>query len=310
MGFDLLKLHCPKEDSIVRKLLRIYSVVPRFSNGATLPQTRQAIRINQFLRKANKKLNILVGFKWKNDWLNSTGYNYAKGTHKDWFIGRASIPLIALKRLEMFGFKDEVENLIENSDFFCSTTGDVFKLPHEVNPELAYLVGAILGDGHIKKASDKINFEVSEDWLAKKFMKKVKQVFEHNLNLGSRIDRGKLRQGVFFNNKPALRVFTKFFHIPRGKKSHKIIVPNIIKNSDRKIKLAFLEGVFDTDGCIRKKGFRLTTASVQFRDDLCELLESLGEKGYKDEWINKKYNKKYYGLQYSIKNLSFIAGVG
>ena len=37
-------------------------------------------------------------------------------------------------------------------------------------------------------------------------------------------------------------------------------------------------------------------------------LISVGEKGWKDEWINKKYNKKYYGLQYTIGNLPFLRG--
>ena len=122
--------------------------------------------------------------------------------------------------------------------------------------------------------------------------------------------RNKFHYAAEPSNKLAVRLFNKFLEVPRGKKSHLIFVPEIIKDASKEIRLAFLEGVFDTEGCIRRKGLRITSASKQFRDDLCELLFSVGEKGWKDEWINKKYYKKYYGLQYSIINLTFLQGYG
>jgi len=310
MRFNLLELHNSEEDTNVRKLLRVYSVIPRFAAHENRAHAEQAIRVTKFLRDMNKKLRKEVGLSWKTKWLDSTGYGFARGSHKDWFIGRASIPPVALERLEIFGLKEEVEALVDSCDFFCSTTGVVFRMPHEMDYNLAYLLGAILGDGHIRGDSDRISFEVSEKWLTKKFIQKVANVFNHKLNLNTRLDRGKTRYLANFDNKPAVRLFTKFLEVPKGKKSHILFVPDLIKNASKQIRLAFLEGVFDTEGCIRGKGLRVTSASKQFRDDLCELMFSLGEKGYKDEWINKKYNKKYYGLQYSIRNLPFLAGVG
>ena len=311
MGFNLLQLHDPKEDTNVRKLLRLYSVVPRFSRYKTGPRAEQAVRVNKFLREVNEKLKKEIGCSWKDQWLESLGCRYAKQGYKDWFIGRASLPLVALKKLELFGFKSEVDKLIESCDFFSSTSARPFRIPHNIEENLAYLLGAILGDGHITKIADRISFEVFEKWLAKKFKSKVMTVFAHNLNLRTifRLDRGTTSYGLNFDNKPAVRLFTNFLSVPRGKKSHIIIVPDIINKADKNIQLAFLEGVFDTEGCIRRKGLRITSASKDFRDGLCDLLSILGEKGSKDEWINKKYNKKYYGLQYSIRNLPF-AGVG
>ena len=309
MRFDLLNLHCPKEDSNVRKLLRVYSVIPRFTAHDNPTQAKQAIRVTAFLRAVNKRLRKEVGLSWKKEWLEPTEYSVSQPSYKDWFIGRASVPLIALKRLETFGLKDEVEALVDSCDFFCSTTGVVSRMPHEMNPNLAYILGAILGDGHIRKDGETISFEVTERKLTEKVIQKLHRIFEHKLNLHSRSKRGRLYYSLSSNNKPAVRLFTKFLEVPRGKKSHKIFVPKIIKNSGKETRLAFLEGVFDTEGCIRRKGLRVTSASKLFRDDLCELLVSFGEKGFKDEWINKKYNKKYYGLQYSIRNIPFLAGM-
>ncbi len=309
MRFNLLELHDPKEDTNVRKLLRVYSVIPRFAAHDNPEHTEQAIRVTNFLRSVNKRLRKEVGLDWKYKWMESTESKHARESCKDWFIGRASVPLIALEQLRMFGLREEVEELVDSCDFFCSTTGVVFKMPHEMNLDLAYLLGAILGDGHIKKVEDKICFEVTEEWLTKKFMQNINAVFEHKINLHTRLRKGRFYYSANSNNKPAVRLFTKFLQVPRGKKSHIIFVPNSIKNSTEEIRLAFLEGVFDTEGCIRGKGLRVTSASKQFRDDLCELLVSFDEKGSKDEWINKKYNKKYFGLQYSIRNLPFLAGV-
>jgi len=308
MRFNLLELHYSQEDTNVRKLLRVYSVIPRFASHDNQEHAEQAVRVNKFLRDVNEKLRKKVGISWKKQWMESIDYNFSFQSHKDWFIGRASVPLIALKQLEIFGLGKEIDLLIDNCNFFCSTTGVVFKMPHEMNTDLAYLLGAILGDGHIRKDGHVISFKVAEKWLTEKFIQKINAVFEHKINLHRRIKRDKFHFAANSANKPAVRLFNKFLEVPRGKKSHIIFVPDLIKNASEEIRLAFLEGVFDTEGCIRRKGLRITSASKQFRDDLCELLVSLGEKGWKDEWINKKYNKKYYGLQYSIRNLTFLQG--
>jgi len=91
---------------------------------------------------------------------------------------------------------------------------------------------------------------------------------------------------------------SEVFNIPRGKKSHIVIVPEIIKKSNKNIKNAFLEGVFDTDGGKRGRGLGLSCASITFRNDLIELLSDLDIIVHKDEWLNKKYNKTYYGFYF------------
>ena len=92
--------------------------------------------------------------------------------------------------------------------------------------------------------------------------------------------------------------------VPRGKKSHKIIVPDTVKQSSPELKRAFLEGVFVTDGGKRRGGLGLSTASLLFRDQMAHLLEEFDIQPKKDQWINKLYNKKYYGLYFPITDNS------
>lgn len=62
--------------------------------------------------------------------------------------------------------------------------------------------------------------------------------------------------------------------------------------------------MFETDGGKRSRGLGLTSASKAFRDQVFELLLESKIKASKDEWLNKKYNKKYYGLRFRITEQS------
>ncbi len=300
MRFNLFDLHDSAEDINVRRLIRVYSVVPKYSQFKSGPWAGQAIRVTSFLRKVNEKLKKEIGSGWKREWLNNIGYKFALKSIGDWFIGRASVPLIALKKLEVFGLDCEVSVLLNNCNYFSCTTRAPYKLPHFLTPDLAYLTGAILGDGHIRRTEDKISFEVSEKWLSNKFIEKVVAVFEQKLRESIRIGRGKDKYLARFDNKSAKRLFTKIIGIPSGKKSHIITVPELIKASSKECQTAFLEGVFDTDGGSRGKNrLGLTSASKQFRDGIIDLLEVQGINAFKDEWVNKMYNRSYYGLRLS-----------
>ncbi len=54
-----------------------------------------------------------------------------------------------------------------------------------------------------------------------------------------------------------------------------------------------------SDGGKRKGGLGLSTASVAFRNQLVDLLEEFDINAKKDQWLNKLYNKNYYGLYFN-----------
>jgi len=180
----------------------------------------------------------------------------------------------------------------------------IVSIPCRLSEDIAYLIAATMCDGHIRPDKYTIIFENSNKRVIKKFVKKVRDVFEteakYRLVNDSR-DGRMIRYRTEITSKPITILFNEVFGIPRGKKSDIIKVPDAIKNSGKGIKLSFIEGVFDTDGGRRQRGFGLSSASKTFRDDIAEMLSEFGFAPHMDEWINKKYNRKYYGLHF--KNL-------
>lgn len=306
MRLNLLKLHKSREDTKSRQLLRIYSVIPKYVEKPD-NKNEKAVEIVKILRKTRSKINQKFGFGWQKEWLKRIGYSFSSSTPKDWFIGRSSIPLIAISKFKDFGCQSEVSKIMKKAEYFCSTTGKASKIPCQLNEDTAYLAGAILCDGHLRKDGYSIYYELTEKRLMQKFRRKIRCCFDIERPLKERNGRPgcKKRYCVHVDNKPIFRFFNCFFSIPRGKKSDRTTIPEIVIKSDKKIKSAFLEGVFDTDGGKRRRGYGLSTASIKFREQTVELLKEFGVKTLKDEWINKKYNKKYFGLSFH-KRYSFL----
>ena len=177
-----------------------------------------------------------------------------------------------------------------------------FSIPLKITPDLAYLAACVICDGHLKKDKYRLVFEVADENVIKKFTNIYNKLFCANeiykIRNEKRTDR-KTPYRIVINGKPVVILFERFFEIPRGKKSHLVCVPNVIKESNTNIKSSFLAGVFDTDGGKRGKQLGLTSASKVFRDDLCLLINEFNVNPCKDQWLNKKNGKIYYGLRFA-----------
>ncbi|MBU0635424.1 hypothetical protein KKE06_00155 [Candidatus Micrarchaeota archaeon] len=299
MQFELLELGtCENTGS--RSVIRAYTIVPNYVKNPTVKNIK-AQKIVDILRQVNSKLKKKLGLDWKAHWLDSLPFEVKKTSTKDWFLGRASIPLIAISQLANFGCGKEVQQITNPVEYFCSTTGTVSKIPKTVSEEIAWLVAAILCDGHIKKNENRVVFFSNIDYFVKRFESIVCNLFEISgtCRISKTSDTGVLYEFAV-ENKPMAHFLNKFCEIPRGKKSHLIVVPRIIWEADFKTKKAFLKGVFDPDGGKRSSGLGLTSASKKFRDQVYMLLQEFDIVPAKDEWLNRKYNKRYYGLRFKI----------
>lgn len=301
MEFNLFALH-NREDVELRKCIRAYTISPKHARNPA-EKNFKAEKIVRLLRQINSKLRKEIGLSWKNKWLKKLPFKVKKSSPKDWLLGRASIPLIAIIKLNEFGCEKEVNEIYANLDYFCTTTGTVIRIPKNISAELAWLVAATLCDGHIDKNKSRVTFNLTEKKLIKKIEVFFSYVFELKsckYNVKEKPQSVKQLYGINEENKVVVRFLNKFLEIPAGKKCNIITVPEIIQQSHPEIKKAFLKGLFDTDGGKRRKGLGLTSASEKFRDQNFKLLQEFGIKPSKDEWINKLYNKKYYGLQFKI----------
>jgi intein/homing endonuclease len=299
MEFNLFDLHDSEEDTNVRRLLRVYSVLPRFSETSTGEKAKQAKKVVSFLRQANEKLKKEVSPSWKNDWIESTGYCFSQSSYKDWFIGRASIPLIALEKLKNFGLGKEVDELMSKVDYISSTTRDIIKIPKKFSPDLLYLSGLILGDGclsinHIRKENN-LHYRVTITSGDENFLiKKVKPLFSDLFEAECWITKN-TSQWVCWDlnkaNKAIYRLLTKIIEIPNGKKSHKARIPSKIKALLPDQRIAFLAGLIDSDIGRRKGGLGTTFASKQIVLDLIETFSELDitAKSYGSHYKDNKY---------------------
>lgn len=175
------------------------------------------------------------------------------------------------------------------------------KIPLNLNREIVFFVGAIIGDGHLRKDKSQITIELSNIKLIN-FIKKIcSKQFERTFNILPVKLRVEGRKNTFhmpIDSKSIYNLLKEVFEIPSGKKSSIVKVPKYILNSNNKIKLAFLKGIMATEGGKRKRGYGLSTASKELWLGLEALFNNLKIPILVDKWVYKKYNKEYYGISF------------
>jgi ribonucleoside-diphosphate reductase alpha chain len=148
------------------------------------------------------------------------------------------------------------------------------KIPVEITPELAELIGIYIGDGANHR--DGIRFSISE----KDDADIIKRIEEISLKVFAKppvICRAKRKGSVEI---AILSVIVKqwFKELGIAKfSSRKAEVPKVVLESTEENICAFLRGLFSTDGCVRKSGhITLSTASAVLGEQLQTILLYLG----------------------------------
>ncbi|MBI2112500.1 hypothetical protein HYT52_03120 [Candidatus Woesearchaeota archaeon] len=189
--------------------------------------------------------------------------------------------------------------------------GNIYNI--KLDEKTAYLAGVIIGDGHIsnscKSKTDlskdyKIAIEVTDYEFLKEIETLTKQVIKTKSTIIGRFDKRLNRQKLYyfqFRNKSFHHFLTNYLGIIAGNKSSLVVVPIKILSSLR-LQESFLAGLFDTDGGLRGKTSGFTSASELLIEGVSRILTNLNIVHYRDNWVNKKYNKKYYGIKISKKD--------
>ncbi|MDO8625726.1 MAG: hypothetical protein Q7R47_06595 [Candidatus Diapherotrites archaeon] len=305
------ELHIDAQDKIIRKCLRFYSVLsdPRQGSGARL----QVQKIHDFLLATDKTLRSKHGFSWRTEWEQSLGVPVRKGISKEWFLGRASIPIVAMQRLERFGIQDDFLNDL-NPVYISTTTAPPIGLPRELSPDLVYLIGLILGDGSLpvkylaKQQNNMFSVLIiskDQDFLQQKILPLFQQLFE----IKKYAIRKDTRSNAFtltINNKPIYRFFSCCIGMPTGKKAKNACVPQIIKELSLSAQIPFLAGLIDSDIGKHSSGLGATFSSKRFVDELVALLAPLGinAKNYGTHYKNATYEQNDFVIPKSqVKKL-------
>lgn len=207
--------------------------------------------------------------------------------------GYSKIPIENYKSLCLIGrIKPKKEKTIE-----INNKTRKIKIKRGLNKQIAELLGALAGDGHI---SD-INYEVSisgNKELDFEYLKyHLGPIFMKLFGIEVKIKESKISKGmkINVNSKNLVEYLKSKFNIPSGKKKGKLQIPSCIKSNKYFLKY-YIKGLFDTDGSIYLRRGK-PVISIISRDPLFlkEVGEALNILGFKISISGKNlyiYSKK------------------
>jgi NitT/TauT family transport system ATP-binding protein len=145
-----------------------------------------------------------------------------------------------------------------------------FRVPLFLSPDIAYYLGLIAGDGSVSYQASFTNMDTQ---LIDNFIKYSKKYFHVNCTVfPKKGSRAKLIRPLE-NDRYSEWLMTVFGgRVNSGTKD----VPKIIRMSAYKHQLAFLQGLFDTDGSATKGRAEISLNSKYLIDFVCNMLSSLG----------------------------------
>ena len=180
------------------------------------------------------------------------------------------------------------------------------KIPLLLSEKLACFVAAIIGDGHLRKNKFQINLVGFDKQNILNFQIIAQEIFNRRFNIMDGRENDKDRYCLIMDSKAIHQLLLEVFEIPSGKKSERVIVPKYIQLANKSIKASFIIGLLIAEGGVRRRGYGMSTASKILWDNLEELFLSLNIEIKRDRWINKKYQKEYYGLSFKKSCLQEI----
>lgn len=207
------------------------------------------------------------------------------------------------------------------------------KLPKILTPDLAEIIGIILGDGHLefnKKYSQTTIYSLS---IAGDYIEDM-DYYANEINpLFFKLFNAKFKIFLQRDNELVARIYSKaiagFFKnlgIMPGNKVDFNKIPEIILNSDDCIKRAFVRGIFDTDGSITfKKDYfgkhskpviSVKMKSFIFIQELKSILEKLGlsptinEEKYIEPFSNRIFLRHRINLSGNKKFIKYMEIIG
>jgi hypothetical protein len=180
------------------------------------------------------------------------------------------------------------------------------RFPSEVSIDLAYLCGVLAGDGNIHIRKDKYDYAIKcvgnpkdeQEFYNEILVPLFKKVF--GLQLKPKFLDKNTTFGITLWSKALVKFLTEIIGLPSSAKHPSLRIPKIFDTKE--LKLAFIQGVADTDFCfnIRKCGRTSIVGASKtrrFMEEISKEVEELGIrmwKGFdykiKDDRLKKGFN--------------------
>jgi len=164
----------------------------------------------------------------------------------------------------------------------------------KINSKIAELIGMHVGDGTLYMTNRCLVWELrgalnEKDYYDNNVVPLLSSIFHGEYTAKFRSGGKNGCYGVQISKSNITSFFLKY-GFKSGTKTYTVRIPEYIKKSSKKVKLAFLRGLFDTDGCLRFDKNRTRRnyypkiefefASVMLIDDLSRLLDELDFRNY------------------------------
>lgn len=167
---------------------------------------------------------------------------------------------------------------------------NIIPLNLNLNEDLAYILGVLSGDGYIDYSGLRRTHQIGLSATDKEFVEKFKSSLFNFFKIKStnefRESRREKWRAQYITRLCSKEACDFIFSFGKFKKENWRI-PELIKNSNIKIKSAFLRGFFDSEGEIDKKIGRVGATSMNFKG-LQEIGKLLIDLGIKYTIIKKK----------------------
>jgi len=283
---NLFNLHNPEEDVTIRHCLRAFTTLPKYC-GFSDKRNEHAEEIISILKEVDKKARIKFGNKWREKWIEKIGLKVKSKSTGAWIRGKKPVPLIALEKLKEMGFEQEIDHIMDRVTYVSSRTKEITKVPKSLTPDILYLAGLLLSDGHLQGTKRKNQnhfyyavylYSGDKTILKKHIIPIIESTFDlSNIRLIYRHQAWTLSK----KNKVLFRFFNRILGIPHGKKSIKAKIPEIVWGIDPEKAIPFLAGLIDGDIGRHGKSMGGTFRSEKFVDDVILYLDKIGVKAIK-----------------------------
>lgn len=171
-----------------------------------------------------------------------------------------------------------------------------------LNEDLAEILGALNGDGHVSS----LNYEISitgSKYLDLEYFSHLKDILKKLFDLEFRISFQENRIKLRAYSKKLVYLLHKKYNLPLGEKLGKLKIPEKLKKDN--LLTSYIRGLFDTDGTIymrRKKEpvIEISSADKSYLKSVKSALESLNFKfglgNNKIYLYNKKEIVRFFNL--------------
>ncbi|MBS3076952.1 DEAD/DEAH box helicase [Candidatus Pacearchaeota archaeon] len=149
------------------------------------------------------------------------------------------------------------------------------KIPEQLSFKLAYILGAMLGDGHLGDrflhGGEVVFSDLDRESVSNEFQNAVKDVF------GVEMKKEKRKGLIAYNS--AFTTVLSLFGIPKGRKAKIIQIPRFLFFADKDSVKGFIKGIFDTDGSASGYNVSVSSISKKFIEELKWLFLMIGIHG-------------------------------